>query len=391
MATGNRMARTEQSSKVTASGGSLQAERLLECYKRGVRLSTCERNYDYAHAMFAVCVLQDPGNLKFTEGMVQNLRAQTPKCKGTLFTLWDRRHRSMTKKVRCTEWNEVFRLGIELLKANPWDITTLRLMAEACAALHFNEVELVYLKQALDAAPKNADVNRHCAKSLARMGQFDQAIACWHRVETLNPKDKEASRMISALAEEKLKYVPGHALPNSTQSTPAKMASPLPRYTSQAQALTEPAHLSQKPRARTLADYLQLAERQINSGRPEDAEAIIAHALSLYGESPELAKFLKRMQLSSHELLPTKPWSLKKLQTLPLLELGLALAVIVLAFQVAPFLTQIASHLANIRYWSRLEWFVWNVAVLLILVTIRYATRLQQSWHGTRSRSARFS
>jgi hypothetical protein len=70
--------------------------------------------------------------------------------------------------------------------------------------LHHNEVELVYLKQALEANPKDADVNRHCARSLARMGQFDQAIACWHRVEKIVPGDREVARMISELSEQKV-------------------------------------------------------------------------------------------------------------------------------------------------------------------------------------------
>jgi hypothetical protein len=78
-------------------------------------------------------------------------------------------------------------------------------MAKACEALHYNEVELVYLKPALDAAPKDANVNRHCARSLARMGQFDQAIACWHRVDEITGKDREAAAMISQLAEERMR------------------------------------------------------------------------------------------------------------------------------------------------------------------------------------------
>ena len=80
------------------------------------------------------------------------------------------------------DWAEVLKHGPEQLKTNPWDVPTLRAMAYACEAHAYNEVELRYLKNALDANPKDVEVNRHCALSLARMGQFDQAIACWHRI-----------------------------------------------------------------------------------------------------------------------------------------------------------------------------------------------------------------
>ena len=64
-------------------------------------------------------------------------------------------------------------------------------MAEACEALEYREAELRYLKMALEANPKDPEVNRHCAKSLQRTGLFDQAIVCWHRVEEALKDDVE--------------------------------------------------------------------------------------------------------------------------------------------------------------------------------------------------------
>ena len=46
-------------------------------------------------------------------------------------------------------------------------------------------------------------VNRRCAIALKELGQFDQAIACWHRVELLRPKDEEAAKQIGNLQVER--------------------------------------------------------------------------------------------------------------------------------------------------------------------------------------------
>ena len=40
--------------------------------------------------------------------------------------------------------------GLEMLKLNPWDLSTLKAMANACEQLQFDEVQLAYLKLALD-------------------------------------------------------------------------------------------------------------------------------------------------------------------------------------------------------------------------------------------------
>jgi len=46
-------------------------------------------------------------------------------------------------------------------------------------------------------------VNRLCGIALGKRGQFDQAIACWHRVEQAKPDDEEPKRAIASLAVEK--------------------------------------------------------------------------------------------------------------------------------------------------------------------------------------------
>ena len=54
-----------------------------------------------------------------------------------------------------------------------------------------------------DATPPDIDEARQTARSLARLGRFDEAIRCWHRVEELDPLDAEPARMIASLTLKK--------------------------------------------------------------------------------------------------------------------------------------------------------------------------------------------
>jgi len=179
--------------------------RLQQCYEHGMKLMEKEKyDSDYTHTMFAQCVVADPGNLIYVEAFLANLdRKYNGNKKGSRFPTLGGSKSAFKKAVAKKDWAEALKLGPDALKSNPWDTSVLRGMAEACEAFDFREVELRYLRFALDADPKDAEVNRHCAKSLQRIGQFDQAIACWHRVEEAKPSDAEAPKMISAIQTEK--------------------------------------------------------------------------------------------------------------------------------------------------------------------------------------------
>lgn len=368
------MAKIEQPSKDPSAAASHRAARLLECYQRGVRLATCEKDYDYAHAMFAECVLHDPGNLKFAEAMVQNLRARTPKRKKSLLALGRGGSRSIKSAQQCNKWDEVLRKGIDLLKTNPWDVTTLQAMAEACAARHHNEVELVYLKQALDAEPKNVAVNAHCARSLGRMGQFDQAIACWHRVEKLKGKDAEATKMISMLAEEKLKYPGGR--PPGTPAKPATADEPRPQETPCDVVLSPQQKLEQAIALdpQNASNYLELVDLLLNSNRFDAAETLLTRALSACGQEQSLLDQLHQVRyLRDEEVRKTaeqrKSDSKEKNAPLrlPWLELALAGALVALLVQLIPAVRTVV----DATQWSRSGWLIFSVILLIGLITIR--------------------
>lgn len=193
------------------------ADRLDDCFQRAIHLTNIEKNFDYAHTLYAECVSQDPGNLAYAEALIANLKAKAGSSKKKSWRLLGMKgEREFKQALSASNWTKVLSQGVDILRSDAWHVSTLRGMAQACQALHHNDVELVYLKQALEAAPRDVDVNRHCAKSLARMGQFDQAIACWHRVEEITRGNVEAARMITQLAEDKIHFAGRHTKEGSS-------------------------------------------------------------------------------------------------------------------------------------------------------------------------------
>jgi tetratricopeptide (TPR) repeat protein len=371
--------------KLVANGAasvvSHRAQRLAECYQRGVQLANGEKNHDYAHAMFAECVLRDPGNLQFVEAMIKNLRAKTPHGKKSRFKLLRGGSGALKKALKHKDWPTVLRTGIGLLASDPWDVTTLRAMAEACAAMHHNEVELVYLKQALDAEPKNVEVSRHCARSLGRMGQFDQAIACWHRVEKLRGKGEEAAQMISVLAEEKLKYPDGR--PPIVQAKTAPAAEAAPEDTPREVVLSPQQKLEQAiaQDPKNTANYVELAAVLLASNRFDAAETLLSRAIATCGEQTILVQRLEQVrnlrdeeQRRLTEERSIEQAILNEPIRIPWLELSLGGAALLLVVQLVPSLRDAAWKMLDFREWTRIGWFVFNVLILAGLVAARFAS-----------------
>ncbi|MCA9270698.1 MAG: hypothetical protein KDA41_19585 [Planctomycetales bacterium] len=187
----------------------MMRKRLQVCFDHAQKLSAAGGNYDfdYASDMLSQCISHDPGNFVYVDAFLENLYR---KYKNNRRGGGGAPSRSALKKaITKKEWAEVLTLSPAFLAANPWDVATLRPLAEACAAFGFNDVELRYLKSALDANPKDIDVNKHCAATLERVGQFDQAIACWRRIGELRKGEPEVDRKISQLTLDKTRALSG--------------------------------------------------------------------------------------------------------------------------------------------------------------------------------------
>ena len=182
-------------------------KRLQKCFDHARQLmGRLEYNFDYAHTLLSQCVSGDPASLIYLEELIGNLYSKYEKMKRKPAPRGGGPRGPLKKAVSAEAWPEVIKLGLEGLKDNPWDASLWRAVAQSCEAIGANETELRLLKCALHAMPKDPDVNRHCAQSLARVGQFDQAIACWHRIEELDTSYAniaEATAEIARLTVEK--------------------------------------------------------------------------------------------------------------------------------------------------------------------------------------------
>ncbi|MBR4751144.1 MAG: hypothetical protein IK077_05240 [Thermoguttaceae bacterium] len=178
--------------------------RLQQCFEAGNKQMQMggKEGHAYATQMFAQCVCGDPANILYMNSFIVNLRQQfgQPKKKGAFgFVKAAKKNVPAGKKDFETTISE----GVEKLKKDPWDAQTFVAMGMACLEEGLEEAGLAYLKHAVTSAPDDVEINRIAAVELGSRQKFDDALACWSRVDKLKPGDPEASRMISDLMLEK--------------------------------------------------------------------------------------------------------------------------------------------------------------------------------------------
>ena len=272
---------------------------ITERYQEAVEFST-SGDFDLAQACFLECVTVDPGNVEFVDGMLGNL-ARKFGLPQNVNSLNGDPPAALQRAVDEKNWAEVLLVGPRQLATNPWHVPTLRALAEANAAEGDHDVELRYLKMARDAAPDDVELHRHSGKSLARARKFEEALACWQRIETLQPDDAEAARMIAQLTVEKSRQLAGMPRDND-ESVAAQAKRRERRRTLQKQPAVvrfdEPIRNRNTPRPasnvkRTPIQQLELAIREfpsdpenyvrltplyLEAGRDYDAERLLTKA-----------------------------------------------------------------------------------------------------------------
>ena len=86
--------------------------------------------------MFTQCVVGDPANQIYIKQFLSNLsKKYNDNKKGAGFTSTAKAftHKGSVKKASMSkDWMGVIKSGLEMLKINPWDISTLLAMADAC-------------------------------------------------------------------------------------------------------------------------------------------------------------------------------------------------------------------------------------------------------------------
>lgn len=276
--------------------------RLQTCFEHGTR-SAMKNDFDYATNMFEMCVTGDPANAIYVKQFITNLcKKYNDNKKGAGFTSTPRvtaLKGSIKKSAYSKDWSAIIKTGVEILKLNPWDVSTLTAMADSCEALNFDEAQFIYLKQALDVDGKDAEVNRKCGRALARMGRFDEAIACWHRVEQAKPGDEEASRAIADLAVEKTISHGGYEGADNSTDVMADKAAKADRR-SEATSKLSPAEQLEKAIAKKPEDvglYLELADVHTRDEHYKQAEEVLTRALAASGGDIMVRERLEDAQL----------------------------------------------------------------------------------------------
>ncbi len=261
-----------------------ERNRLQQLFQKGNQAAS-QGQFDYASDMFKTCVVLEPGNRIYAINFLNNLfkKYNNNKKGSKMASISGIKAKTGMKRASLSkDWPGVIKSGVEMLKLNPWDVWALTTMAQACEQLDQGDTQLVYLKTALDANSKDVEVNRLCGRALAKVGQFDQAISCFHRVVQVKPNDVEALKAIGDLAVEKTISRGGYEEAETTRDVKQRDAhEPHP-----GEKVLTPEEKLQKLIAKSpdeLAHYVELADVHTRNDRLADAEAVLAKALEASG------------------------------------------------------------------------------------------------------------
>lgn len=282
---------------------------LQQCFEHGSK-SSAQGQYDYATQMFTQCVIGDPANLLYTQNFLSNLQKKynNNKTGAKLAQVRSAKSKTAVKNAaRKKDWAGVIASGLKVLELNPWDTSTLADLAEACNQQQFEEAELVYLKAALDADIKDPETNRLLGRALGKHGHFDQAIACWMRVQQAKPNDEEAHRSISNLSVEKTIHKGGYEDAESSTQVMADKQAQAERQGRSGMSASPEEQLEKriKKDPANLSLYLELADLHLKEDRFEPAIEVLRRGVDASGNSIEMQERLEDVELRAarHQLL----------------------------------------------------------------------------------------
>ncbi len=272
-------------------------KRLQQCFEHASK-QMAQESYDYATELFTQCVIGDPANLIYLQSFLGNLQKKYNNNKkgSKLARLRGAAAKASLKKCSMQkDWEGVINHGLDVLKLNPWDVSALMAMATATEELFCDECQLCYLKSALNTNSKDHDVNRACAIALRERKLFDQAIACWHRIEQVRPGDEEAAKAIADLAVEKTIVQGGYEdAESSTDVAADKQGQEYVR-----REITPEEELEQEiaKNPEELNNYIELAQVHIRNEDYAKAEEVFGRALEVSDGNPDIRERWEDVQL----------------------------------------------------------------------------------------------
>ena len=253
-----------------------------------------EYDFGYATTLLEQCVLGDPANIGYMQAFLENLhRKYKNNRKGqSLAMVSGLVHRAkMNRAIGRADWDPAIKCSLELLKLNPWDTGALSAMAVVNDKLGNADCQRHWLKAALAAKPNDPEMNRQAAIAMAKIYQFDQAIACWHRVEKARPNDEEAQREISNLTLQKTRMQGGI----STEADAGPSAPTQATSTGAADILSVEEKLRREiaKDPKNVKTYLAFAHYLIAEERYEEAARVLTKAVKIAPTDVEIHERLE--------------------------------------------------------------------------------------------------
>ena len=242
-------------------------------------------NYDYAIELFGSCVAGDPTSAIYLQGFMEALSKKfSGKKKGGFASLLSAGSRGSLKRlIAGGKTREALKTGLDVLKKDPFDIACILSLADACGEANCLETQGLFLRRALDVAPKDISVNKHCANYKERLGEYDQAISCWQRLADTKSVREEAEREIARLSVEKTRQKLESRGVSSKESSDV---SPLVQL--------------QQKLAASPTDYetaFELADLLEREASVEEAETVLLDVLAASGNELKVREHLEDRQI----------------------------------------------------------------------------------------------
>lgn len=270
-------------------------EKLQQLFAHGNKQMSIA-SFDYANEMFTQCVLGDPANVIYLKTFLANLKRKygDKKKKGVFSFLSG----SAKKAAASKKPDQVFKAGIEALKANPWDVDALLSTGAACEDMGYHDVAVEYYRAAVESDPTNFEANRTCAFALRDIAAFDEAKACILRILKAKPNDMEAKKFFNDLETLKTihkgKYSSGDsaqvrdAAQNQSQGGIAEDEDVMGRKLS----YIEQVERRIKKNPRDIANYIELAQHFYQGGDYEKSEEYYVKVVEISERASDMVERL---------------------------------------------------------------------------------------------------
>ena len=276
-------------------------KRLVQCFDHAMHLmEKGEYDFEYVTDLLGKCVAGDPAKVEHVDNFLTNLYRKfkdrskvspVERLRGI-----PTRH-TLKKAVAAKDWAHVPEHAVELLKKDPWDSVALTALATLAENLNYDETERRCLKAALESNPKDPEINRQCALAAAKRGLYDQAIACWHRVEKARPDAEEPPKEIQKLTL--MKSAAHSSFEDVLSTRPSGNSGSMPAYQAAASSADEKLKRQIAANPEELEPYLALADLYNQEERFREAEATLTKAVEVSGGRQDIKERLEDARLTN--------------------------------------------------------------------------------------------